>query len=127
MVLIFSGLFKFFYLQQGSYSWECEPHKSAIIGKIAIISGGFPFFFNITQLIVNNSKKQFNLGSNAHSGILFSWFDSCFKKMGSCPRDRIDAKVPRYHGAGECRPGIRARQNSRGIIGALGRSQGSQR
>jgi hypothetical protein len=49
MVPIFSGLFKFFYLQSGSYIWEFECFLGAIIGKIAILSGCIPLFKNIVD------------------------------------------------------------------------------
>jgi hypothetical protein len=45
MVPIFSGLFKFFYLQSGSYIREFEYFYGIFIGKIAILSGCFSLFF----------------------------------------------------------------------------------
>jgi len=36
----------------------------------------------------------------------------------------LSGRRNRYHSAGECRPGIRAHQNSRGIIGAPGDRKG---
>ena len=54
---------------------------------------------------------------------------AAYYSHGSIPvlKDEIlSAWQNRYHGAGECRPGIRVRQNFRWIIGAPGRSQGSQ-
>lgn len=87
-------------------------------------SGLFPkwvcqsLFFNNTQLIVNNSKNN------------LIWVRipiSAYYSYGSIPvlKDEIlSARQNRYHGAGECRPGIRARQNFRGIIGAPGDRKG---
>jgi hypothetical protein len=46
MVPIFSGLFKFFYLQEGLYNQERKRFSGIIMGKITIHSGSIPQLLN---------------------------------------------------------------------------------